>query len=83
MILGLASPTYSGVQPPENPLLWLLERCVAYDLKALEASLPAEDTENSKEVGRIAADLGITWVGYWSNDFVTPEGGGGPAYPNM
>jgi len=76
MILGLASPTYSGVQPPENPLLWLLERCVAYDLKALEASLPAEDTENSKEVGRIAADLGITWVGYWSNDFVTPEGGG-------
>ena len=75
MILGLASPTYGGVQPAERPLLWLLKRCVAYNLRALEASLPLDGTDDAKAVGKRAADLGIRWIGYWSNDFVTPEGG--------
>jgi sugar phosphate isomerase/epimerase len=76
MILGLASPTYSGQLPAEQPLLWLLERCVEYNLQALEASLPLNGADDPAEVGKKAADLGITWVGYWSDDFVTPEGRG-------
>jgi len=75
MILGLSSPTYSGVEPDANPLLWLLDRCADYDLQALEASLPLDDNQDVAVVGRKAADLGITWVGYWYGDFVTPEGG--------
>lgn len=75
MILGLSSPTYSGVGPDADPLLWLLDRCADYDLQALEASLPLDDNQDVTAVGRKAADLGITWVGYWSGDFVTPEGG--------
>jgi len=75
MILGLSSPTYSGVEPDTNPLLWLLDRCAEYDLQALEASLPLDDNQDVAAVGRKAADLGITWVGYWYGDFVTPEGG--------
>ena len=76
MILGLSSPTYSGVLPEQGPLLWLLDRCAEYGLKALEASLPLSGTDDPKAVGEKAADLGVTWVGYWSEDFVTPEGGG-------
>ncbi len=75
MILGLSSPTYSGVQPNDNPLQWLLDRCADYKLQALEASLPLDEGEDVAAVGRKAADLGITWVGYWHGDFVTPEGG--------
>ena len=75
MILGLSSPTYSAVEPDTNPLLWLLDRCADYDLQALEASLPLDDNQDVAAVGRKAADLGITWVGYWYGDFVTPEGG--------
>ena len=75
MILGLSSPTYSGVQPDANPLLWLLDRCTDYNLQALEASLPLDDNQDVAAVGRKAADLGITWIGYWHGDFVTPEGG--------
>ena len=75
MIPGLASPTYSGVQPDDQPLLWLLDRCVDYDLKALEASLPLNGSDDPRSVGKKAADLGITWIGYWSEDFVTPKGG--------
>ena len=75
MILGLSSPTYSGVQPDTNPLLWLLDRCVEYDLKALEASLPMSNPEEARTAGQKAADLGIVWLGYWSEDFVTPQGG--------
>jgi sugar phosphate isomerase/epimerase len=78
MILGLASPTYSGVTPRERPLAWLLERCAEYDLRALEASLPGPGqatTEDMADVCRQAADRGITWIGYWSDDFVTPPGG--------
>ena len=55
--------------------MWLLKRCVAYNLRALEASLPLDGTDDAKAVGKRAADLGITWIGYWSNDFVTPAGG--------
>jgi len=40
VILGLASPTYSGTLPEQAPLLWLLDRCAEYDLKAMEAPLP-------------------------------------------
>jgi hypothetical protein len=40
MILGLASPTYAGAMPEANPLHWLLDRCVEYELGAMEASLP-------------------------------------------
>ncbi len=76
MILGLASPTYSGMLPEQGSLLWLLDRCAEYGLKALEASLPMSETDDPKAVGEKAADLGVTWVGYWSEDFVTPEGGG-------
>ena len=76
MILGLASPTYSGMLPERGPLLWLLDRCAEYGLKGLEASLPMSGTDDPKAVGEKAADLGVTWVGYWSEDFVTPEGGG-------
>ena len=75
MIPGLASPTYGGVLPDEQPLLWLLDRCVDYDLKGLEASLPLNGSDNPRSVGKKAADLGITWIGYWSDDFVTPNGG--------
>ena len=75
MILGLASPTYSGILPAEKPVLWLLERCVEYDLRALEASLPLGGTDDPQAVGKRAADLGITWVGYWNDDFVRPAGG--------
>ena len=74
MILGLASPTYSGVGPVENGLRWLLERCAEYDLRALEASLP-DGAEEARQAGRQAADMGVTWVGYWSTDFVDPEDG--------
>ncbi|MXZ10855.1 MAG: TIM barrel protein [Gemmatimonadetes bacterium] len=76
MILGLASPTYSGILPDHAPLLWLLDRCAEYDLKALEAPLPLSGADHPKEVKEKAADLGVTWVGYWSEDFVTPDGGG-------
>ena len=38
MILGLASPTYAGAMPEANPLHWLLDRCVEYELGAMEAS---------------------------------------------
>ena len=76
MIIGLASPTYSGILPEQAPLLWLLDRCAEYDLKALEAPLPLSGTDHPKEVKEKAADLGVTWVGYWSEDFVTPNGGG-------
>ncbi len=75
MILGLSSPTYSGVLPDADPLMWLLDRCVEYDLKALEASLPLDGDQDAATVGQRAADLGITWIGYWSADFATPEGG--------
>ena len=75
MILGLASPTYSGFTPQQNPLMWLLDRCTDYNLHALEASLPLSESDDPQEVGKKAADLGITWIGYWSNDYVTPEGG--------
>ncbi len=75
MILGLSSPTYSGVQPDDQPLLWLLDRCADYNLKALEASLPLNGSVDPKIVRIKAADLGITWIGYWSDDFVTPKGG--------
>ncbi len=76
MILGLSSPTYSGVSPADKPLMWLLDRCVDYGFKALEASLPLSGTDDPTEVKEKAADLAITFVGYWSEDFVTPEGGG-------
>lgn len=82
MILGLASPTYAGVTPAERPLGWLLERCAEYHLRALEAPLPrggpgaAEDArEDVADVRRRAADLGVTWIGYWSDDYVAPAGG--------
>ena len=77
MILGLALPTYAGVMPEAKPLHWLLDRCVEYDLKALEASLPLDGTEDPRDVGRKAADSGIRWLGYWNDDFVTPVGGAG------
>ena len=64
MIPGLASPTYSGVQPDDQPLLWLLDRCVDYGLKALEASLPLNGSDDPRSVGKKAADLGIAWIGY-------------------
>jgi len=76
MIFGLSSPTYSGVSPSDNPLMWLFDRCVEYGFKALEASLPLNGTDTPSEVEQKATDLGITYVGYWSEDFVTPEGGG-------
>ncbi len=76
MILGLASPTYAGAMPEANPLHWLLDRCVEYELGAMEASLPLEGGEDPGELGRRAADAGIQWIGYWSADFVTPEGAG-------
>ncbi len=76
MILGLASPTYSGVIPDGRPLEWLLSRCAERGLRALEASLPVEGGEDPLEIGRRAADQGIVWIGYWSDDWVTPAGGG-------
>ena len=75
MILGLASPTYSGVLPADRPLMWLLDRCREYDLHALEAPLPLGGSDDPAEVARKAADADVTWVGYWSDDFVTPQGG--------
>ncbi len=75
-MLGLASPTYAGAMPEANPLHWLLDRCVEYELGAMEASLPLEGGEDPGELGRRAADAGIQWIGYWSADFVTPEGAG-------
>ncbi|MBI3972112.1 MAG: sugar phosphate isomerase/epimerase [Chloroflexi bacterium] len=75
MILGLASPTYAGVLPSDRPLAWLLDRCTEYGLRALEASLPREGGEDPSEVRRKAADLGVQWVGYWADDWITPEGG--------
>ncbi len=75
MILGLASPTYAGVLPDAKPVHWLLDRCVECQLGALEASLPLEGGEDPGELGRRAADAGIQWIGYWSADFVTPDGG--------
>ena len=74
MILGLASPTYSGILPEQAPLLWLLDRCAEYDLKAMEAPLPLSGADHPKEVKEKATDLGVTWVGYWNEDFVTPDG---------
>ena len=76
MILGLASPTYGANLPADHPLLWLLDRCLDYGLKALEAPLPLDCSDDPKTVRRKAADLGIVWIGYWRDDFVTPEGGG-------
>ena len=75
MILGLASPTYRRILPASKPLMWLLERCAAYRLRALEAPLPLDGADDPAEVGRAAAGMGIRWIGYWSQDFVTPEGG--------
>ena len=75
MILGLASPTYSGAAPADQPLHWLLDRCIEYGLGALEASLPLDGVEEPGEVGRRAADLGLVWVGYWSANLVAPDGG--------
>ena len=77
MILGLASPTYSGAMPQTNGLEWLIERCVEYGLQALEAPLPGEDGEDPGVVGRRVRDAGLTWIGYWSDDWITPEGGVG------
>ena len=75
MILGLSSPTYSGVSPSDKPLMWLLDRCTEYGFNVLEASLPQSGTDEPSEVKAKAADLGITYVGYWSENFVTPDGG--------
>ena len=75
MILGLALPTYSGVMPADKPLAWLLDRCGDYGFGALEATLPGPGTEDPAEIGRRCQDDGVTWIGYWSDDFVTPEGG--------
>ena len=74
MILGFSSPTFGGVIPEGKQLSWLLDRCSEYGLKALEAGFSA--SEDSRDVGRKAKDLGVTWIGYWANDFITPEGGG-------
>ena len=73
MKLGLSSPTYSGIAPADQPLSWLLDRCAEHGLQALEASLPTN--EDPQEVARKATDLNITWIGYWSDDWVTPDGG--------
>ena len=75
MILGLASPTYAGAIPAAGSLVWLLDRCGEYGLRALEASLPDEGGEDAAEVGRRARDRGVTWIGYWSDDWVTPAEG--------
>ena len=75
MILGLALPTYSGVLPEDRPLGWLLDRCRDYGFGALEASLPESDGEDPAEIGKRCEDEGVTWIGYWSDDFVTPDGG--------
>ena len=77
MILGLASPSYGRDLPAHHPLLWLLDQCRAYGLRALEAPLPLDCSDDPVTVRRKAADLGIVWIGYWRDDFVTPEGGGG------
>ena len=55
MILGLASPTYAGVLPDAKPVRWLLDRCVEFQLGALEASLPLEGGEDPGELGRRAS----------------------------
>ena len=73
MILGLASPTYSGILPEQAPLLWLLDRCAEYDLKAMEAPLPLSGADHPKEVKEKAADLGVMWVGYWERGFRNAE----------
>lgn len=75
MILGLASPTYGSNLPVRHPLLWLLDRCCDYGLKALESSLPIDHSDDPDTVRRKAADLGIVWIPYWRDDFVTPDGG--------
>ncbi len=75
MILGFSSPSYTSLLPERKPLLWLLEHCSELGLGALEASLPLEGKDDPREVGKAAADLGIRWIGYWCEDFVTPEGG--------
>jgi len=75
VILGLASPTYAGAMPADGGLSWLLDRCGEYGLRALEASLPEAGGEDAAEVGRRARDEGILWIGYWSDDWVTPAGG--------
>ena len=75
MILGLASPTYAGAILAAGSLVWLLDRCGEYGLRALEASLPDEGGEDAAEVGRRARDRGVTWIGYWSDDWVTPAEG--------
>ena len=75
MILGLASPTYAGALPAAGSLVWLLDCCGEYGLHALEASLPDEGGEDAAEVGRRARDRGVTWIGYWSDDWVTPAEG--------
>ena len=75
MIFGLSSPTYGRLIPDDQPLLWLLDRCAEYDLHALEAPLSINDSDDPETVRKKAADLGITRIGYWSDDFVTPEGG--------
>ncbi len=75
MILGLALPTYSGVLPEDRPLAWLLDRCREYGFRALEATLPEPDGEDPEAIGKRCQDDGVTWIGYWSDDFVTPEGG--------
>jgi sugar phosphate isomerase/epimerase len=79
VILGLAAPTYGGAaRPKERPVRWLLERCVEYGLRAIEASLPQAGSAGADDPGdvrRRAADAGVEWVGYWTDDWITPPGG--------
>jgi sugar phosphate isomerase/epimerase len=79
VILGLAAPTYSGAARPKvRPVTWLLERCAEYGLRAIEASLPqpgSPGADRPDDVRRRAADLGIEWIGYWNDDWITPAGG--------
>ena len=79
MILGLAAPTYGGAaRPKERPVRWLLERCVEYGLRAIEASLPQPGNpgaDDPEDVRRRAADAGVEWIGYWADDWVAPKDG--------
>ncbi len=76
MILGLSSPTYMGCAvPSDNPLMWLLDRCAEYDLHALEANLPPDNTSTLSDVYQKANDLDVEWIAFWHGDFVEPMGG--------
>jgi sugar phosphate isomerase/epimerase len=78
VILGLAIPTYSGdARPKERPVTWLLQRSADLGLRAIEASLPEPGragADDPADVRRRAADLGIEWIGYWTDDWITPPG---------